>query len=90
VIGVVPIDSTFETTALLVLETLRQHGIAATLPYSGNLSKRFKKLDRLNCSGVVIVSSNDESLIEFKDFKNGTQTSLALSTLISQLESQKR
>lgn len=86
VVGVVPVDESVESTALLILETLRENGIAATMPYSGNLSKRFKKLDRLNCSGVVVISSNDENHVEYKDFKNGTQNKIELKDLLSLLK----
>lgn len=87
-IGVVPLNPENETEAVRLLEDLRRHGISAQMPYSGNLSKRLKKLDRLPCAGVLIVGGDEEARkeVQFKNFKTGTSQPVLKSALIENLK----
>lgn len=87
--GIVPLDATMENTAALLMDHLRQNNIPAQMPYSGNLSKRLKKLDRLNCLGVFIVGGNEEleNKVQFKNYATGEQKSLLKSEIIATAKS---
>ena len=86
VIGVVPFDDTAETPALVIAQKLRDLKIPTRMPYSGNLSKRFKKLDRENCLGAIVVFNENPLRYEFKDFSSGTQTTMEFSAMMSHIQ----
>lgn len=88
VIGVVPLSDENEAEALRLLQILRENGLPAQMPYTGNLSKRLKKLDRLNCAGVIVVGGDEESRseVQFKNFKAGTQVAVKKSDLVATLK----
>ncbi len=89
-IGVVPLNPENETEAVRLLEDLRQNGIAAQMPYSGNLSKRLKKLDRLPCAGVIIVGGDEDARgeVQFKNFQSGTSQAVSKKTLLAYLKTE--
>lgn len=86
-IGVVPLDSAMENEAARIMDALRTAGVPAQMPYTGNLSKRLKKLERFNCVGAIIVGGTEETLsqVQFKNFINGEQKPVAKSELITTL-----
>lgn len=88
IIGVIPLEPENETECVRLLEELRNHSIPAQMPYSGNLSKRLKKLDRLPCLGALIVGGDEESRgdVQFKNFKTGTSTALNKNQLLTYLK----
>lgn len=85
VIGVVPLGPENEIEALRLMELLRENNIPSQMPYSGNLSKRMKKLDRLNCAGAIIVGGDEDkkSQVQFKNFKAGSQQAVDKKDLVS-------
>ncbi len=87
-IGVIPLGTEDETEAVYWLEELRKNQISAQMPYSGNLSKRLKKLDRLPCAGAVIVGGDEEKRgeVQFKNFKTGQAQAVSKNELISFLK----
>jgi histidyl-tRNA synthetase len=89
-IGVIPLNPEDETQAVFWLEELRRQGIAAQMPYTGNLSKRLKKLDRLPCAGAVIIGGDEDAReeVQFKNFKSGSSTAILKKNLISFLRSE--
>jgi histidyl-tRNA synthetase len=86
--GVIPLNPENETEALRIMEDLRRNGIPAQMPYSGNLSKRLKKLDRLNCAGAIIVGGDEEAKgqVQFKDFKSSSQSAVDKTNLLPHLK----
>jgi histidyl-tRNA synthetase len=84
VIGVIPLSQENETESVRWLEELRRNNIPAQMPYSGNLSKRLKKLDRLPCLGALIFGGEEEQRgeVQFKNFKTGTSVSLRKDQLL--------
>jgi histidyl-tRNA synthetase len=84
VIGVIPLTPDNETEALRIMEEIRRAGWPAQMPYSGNLSKRLKKLDRINCIGALIVGGDEEAKgqVQFKDFKSSGQMAIAKKDLL--------
>ncbi len=87
IIGVVPLDGEMENEAARIMDMLRSAGIPAQMPYSGNLSKRFKKLERLNCAGVIVVGGDEEKTksVQFKNFGSGEQKSLSKDALTQEM-----
>jgi len=86
-VGVIPLGPENETEALRVMEDLRRSGIPAQMPYSGNLSKRLKKLDRVNAACALIVGGDEEAKgqVQLKDFKSGTQSAVDKKQLVAHL-----
>lgn len=84
VIGIIPLNQENETESVRWLEELRRNNIPAQMPYSGNLSKRLKKLDRLPCLGALIFGGDEEQRgeVQFKNFKTGTSSSLRKDQLL--------
>jgi histidyl-tRNA synthetase len=87
-IGVVPLDAESEIAATHVMDQIRSFGIPAQMPYSGNLSKRLKKLDRFNCIAAVIVGGSEEkeNKVQLKNFKSGDQKAVLKSDLLDELK----
>lgn len=77
-IGVVALGAEMDIEAARIMDTLRSAGIAAQMPYTGNLSKRFKKLERLNCAGAIVVGGDEEknNMVQFKNFASGEQIAI--------------
>lgn len=88
VVGIVPLQPENETECVRLLEELRRNNIAAQMPYSGNLSKRLKKLDRIPCLGALIVGGDEEARgdVQFKNFKSGTSASVPKNKLLQVLK----
>jgi histidyl-tRNA synthetase len=87
-IGVVPLDNTMENEAARWMDNLRSAGIPAQMPYSGNLSKRLKKLERFNCVGAIIVGGSEEAQdqVQFKNFVNGEQKAILKTDIVKTLQ----
>lgn len=87
-IGVVPLDNTMENEAARWMDNLRSAGIPAQMPYSGNLSKRLKKLERFNCVGAIIVGGSEDAQdqMQFKNFVNGEQKAILKTDIVKTLQ----
>lgn len=79
IIGIVPLNGDMEVEATRIMDVLRTSGIPAQMPYSGNLSKRFKKLERLNCAGALVIGGDEDAnnMVQFKNFANGEQKTVS-------------
>lgn len=88
VIGIVPLQPENEIECVRLLEELRRNNIAAQMPYSGNLSKRLKKLDRVPCAGALIVGGDEEARgdVQLKNFKSGTSAAVSKTQLLQTLK----
>jgi histidyl-tRNA synthetase len=88
VVGIVPLLPENETECVRLLEELRRNNISAQMPYSGNLSKRLKKLDRVPCFAALIVGGDEEARgdVQLKNFKSGTSSSVPKSQLLQVLK----
>ncbi len=88
VIGIVPLQPENENECVRLLEELRRNNIAAQMPYSGNLSKRLKKLDRVPCAGALIVGGDEEARgdVQLKNFKSGTSAAVSKTQLLQTLK----
>jgi histidyl-tRNA synthetase len=90
VIGVVPLAPEFESESLRILQDLRKNKIAAQMPYTGNLSKRLKKLDRVNCAAAIIVGGEEDGRgeVQVKNFKGGSGQSVNKKELLNFLKTE--
>lgn len=86
--GVVPLDASMELEAARIMDVLRSNKIPAQMPYSGNLSKRLKKLERFNCVGVLIVGGDEEAknMVQFKNYATNSQAPLAKEDIVSAVQ----
>lgn len=84
-LGIIPIDPSMELEAVRLMDSLRSAGLPVQMPYSGNLSKRLKKMDRLNCVGVIFVGGDEDlkQQVMFKNFTDGSQKAVLKTELIS-------
>lgn len=86
-VAVIPIGAGSEETALQVTHVLRQNGIAADLGYSGNLSKRMKRANKLNARFAVILGEDElaRGAATLRDLDSGEQAEVPLAELQDRL-----
>ncbi|HEU0071950.1 MAG TPA: histidine--tRNA ligase [Alphaproteobacteria bacterium] len=86
-VAVIPIGAGAEETALQVTHVLRQNGIAADLGYSGNLSKRMKRANKLNARFAVILGEDElaRGAATLRDLDSGEQAEVPLAELQDRL-----
>jgi histidyl-tRNA synthetase len=73
--------------SLNLAEKLRSVGITTELTYSGNLSNRFKKADKMGAQFVVIIGEEELKTKSFglKKLASGEQSRLSETELIQEL-----
>ncbi len=86
-IAVVPIGAAAEREALILADRLRRNGFAVELGYSGNLSKRLKRANKLNARAAVILGENElaKGAATLRDLDTGAQEEAPLSSLEERL-----
>lgn len=85
VIGVVARSEEELERGLEWAQTLRSMGFGAYLPYTGNMSKKMKKLSKNQCQWALLF--NDEaSSYTLKDLGTGEQQDLDEASLVTQLQ----
>lgn len=87
-VGVVPLNPENEPEALRIMEELRRADIPAQMPYTGNLSKRLKKLERFSCAAAIIVGGDEETKnqVQLKDLSQSQQKAVAKHELIAEIK----
>lgn len=78
-VAVIIADEMAESKALQLAHQLRQKGFQVELPFSGNIGKKLKRADKLNCAWAVILGDTEirDRTITLKDLKAGTQETVA-------------
>ncbi|HZK91237.1 MAG TPA: histidine--tRNA ligase [Stellaceae bacterium] len=79
-VALVPLGEEGEAMALTVAETLRGAGFAVDLGYSGNLSRRMRRANRLNAR-VALLLGDDEcarNIVTLRDLDSGEQAEVPL------------
>jgi histidyl-tRNA synthetase len=86
-IAVVPIGAACEAAALQLTQDLRRAGFAADLGYSGNLSKRLKRANKLGARAAVLVGEDElaEASATLRDLETGEQERVPLDGLAERL-----
>ena len=72
IIGLLPVGEDEFLTALKMANSFRKKGINIEFPLSGNMGKRFKQLDRAQCSHAIIFGANELAVesVTVKDLKS--------------------
>lgn len=82
-IGVIPLKEENTASAMQLLTQLRAQGFVTHLPYTGNLSKRFKKLTRAGCKYAIVVGGDEEEKgqVQIKNLETNEQSAVDKSTM---------
>jgi histidyl-tRNA synthetase len=75
-VAVVPVGEAAELPALMIAEVLRKYGHVVDLGYSGNLTRRMRRADRVNARAAVLIGENeiDRNVVALRDLDSGEQT----------------
>ena len=86
-VAVIPIGAAAEDQALKITHALRQGGIAADLGYSGNLSKRMKRANKLKARFAVLLGEDElaRGAATLRDLDSGEQAEVPLPELQDRL-----
>ena len=70
-----------------IMKKLVQQGIKSEIIYNGNLSKKFKRANKINASYAIILGEEeiDKNVIKFKDLKSGDEELLNIDQIIEQI-----
>jgi histidyl-tRNA synthetase len=91
-IALVPLGEAGEKLALGMAETLRSEGLPVDLGYSGNLSRRMRRANRVNARAAVLIGDDEvaRNVVTLRDFDTGEQSTVRrdheLSDLIAKLK----
>jgi histidyl-tRNA synthetase len=75
-VAVVPIGEAGGLIALVIAEVLRCHGWVVDLGYSGNLSRRMRRANRLNARAAVLIGDEEiaRQIVRLRDLDSGEQS----------------
>lgn len=84
---VIPVGGDVEEEAFRITQRLRLVGIAADIGFSGNLSRRMKRANRLGASHAVILGSDElaRDVATLRDMETGVQEEVPLDMLVERL-----
>ena len=79
-IAVVPVGEQGEALALDIAETLRGAGFTVDLGYSGNLSRRMRRANRINARAAVLIGDDEvaRNVVTLRDLDSGAQSEVPL------------
>ena len=79
-IAIIPAGEDGDDTALRIAQDLRRAGFAVDLGYSGNLSKRMKRANKVNARAAVILGEDEKSrgAVAVRDLDSGEQSEVKL------------
>jgi len=80
VLAIVPMGAAATEEAHKLAEGLRNSGYAVDVGYSGNLSRRMKRADRIGASAALILGDDElaRNVVQVRDMKTGEQSEIAL------------
>jgi histidyl-tRNA synthetase len=86
-IAIIPIGAAAETVALGLAQDLRRAGFAVDLGFSGNLSRRMKRANRLHAVAAVIVGDDEmaKGIATLRDMATGDQQAVPLGEIAAGL-----
>jgi histidyl-tRNA synthetase len=87
-VAVVPLGEAAEKRALVLTEELRRAGFPADLGFSGNLSRRLKRANRVNAAAALIIGEDElvKGVATLRDLDSGAQEQVPLDRLAAALE----
>ena len=79
-VALVPVGEAGEKMALTVAETLRAQGFSVDLGYSGNLSRRMRRANRVNARAAVLIGDDEtaRNVLTFRDLDSGEQSEVPM------------
>jgi histidyl-tRNA synthetase len=79
-VALVPLGEAGEALALTIAETLRGAGFAVDLGYSGNLSRRMRRANRVNARAAVLIGDDEvaRNVATLRDLDSGAQQEVPL------------
>jgi histidyl-tRNA synthetase len=82
-IAVIPLGSAAETIALKLTQEMRQSGLTVELGFSGNLSRRMKRANRLGAVRAVILGDDEiaKGVATVRDMETGEQEAIPLDSV---------
>jgi histidyl-tRNA synthetase len=86
-VAVVPVGPAETAAALKIVQRLRRAGIAADMAFSGNMSKRMKRADKIGARIAVVLGENEltRGIATVRDMTTGEQAEVPLSALEDRL-----
>jgi histidyl-tRNA synthetase len=87
IIAVVPVGELVVQKAHQLAESLRGAGYAVDVGYSGNLSRRMKRADKMRASAALILGEDEmeRGVAQVRNMKTGEQSEIALDDLTNGL-----
>jgi len=87
-IALVPIGQAAEARAIMIAERLRDAGLVIDLGYSGNLSRRLRRANRIGAYAAVLLGDDEleRGIATVRDLGNGQQSEVQLTDLAEQLK----
>jgi len=72
---------------LPIMQKLVQQGIKSEIIYNGNLSKKFRRANKINASYAIIIGEEeiDKNVIKFKNLKSSNEELLNLNEIIEKI-----
>ncbi len=91
-VAVVPVGEAAEGVALVLAETLRRHGCAVDLGYSGNLQRRMRRANRINARAAVLIGEDEaaRNVVTLRDLDSGEQSEVPLDDSLSEVRARLR
>jgi histidyl-tRNA synthetase len=79
-IALVPLGEQGEALALTLAEALRDAGLSVDLGYSGNLSRRMRRANRVNARAAVLVGDDEvaRNVVTLRDLDSGEQSEVPI------------
>ena len=79
-VALVPVGEQGEALALTMAETLRGQGFAVDLGYSGNVSRRMRRANRVNARSAVLIGDDEvaRNVVTLRDLDSGEQSEVPI------------
>ena len=84
---VIPVGEATDLAALALTQELRHAGLSVDLGYSGNVTKRLKRANKINARVALVLGEEElaRGAVVLRDLDAGTQTELARDQLLTSL-----
>jgi histidyl-tRNA synthetase len=86
-VALVPLGEQGEALALTMAETLRDAGLSVDLGYSGNLSRRMRRANRVNARAAVLIGDDEvaRNVVTVRDLDSGEQAEVPIASSLPEL-----
>jgi histidyl-tRNA synthetase len=82
------VSEEFNLFLLPIMSKLINSGIKTETLYIGNISKKFKRADKINASFAIIIGDNEvaKNTVQLKNLKSGSQDEIQLDEAIKNIK----